>query len=101
MQKPLPLVYEDLCKLAGQRLAREAPGRTLQSFDLVHEALNKLAEEDPAKAELVKLRFCASLTMAEIARVLKVSLATVDRHWIYARTWLIAELKDRVVSANP
>jgi hypothetical protein len=49
---------------------------------------------------LVKLRFFAGLTMPEIARVLKISLATAERHWTYARTWLYAELKDRENSAD-
>jgi DNA-directed RNA polymerase specialized sigma24 family protein len=43
----------------------------------------------------LKLRFFAGLTMPEIAQVLKISLATAERHWTYARTWLYAELKDR------
>jgi DNA-directed RNA polymerase specialized sigma24 family protein len=42
----------------------------------------------------VKLRFFAGLTMPEAADVLGVSLATAERHWTYARTWLYAELKD-------
>jgi RNA polymerase sigma factor (TIGR02999 family) len=171
-EKLLPLVYKELRRLAAQRLAREAPGLSLQSSDLVHEAylrlvgegaqpqwdshahffaaaaeamrrilvenarrkkrrkhgggrlrveleaadflakeppedlealdqaLDKLTEEDPAKAELVKLRFFAGLTMPEIARVMKISLATAERHWTYARTWLFAELKDRGDTAN-
>ena len=171
-EKLLPLVYKELRTLASLRLAREAPGQSLQSSDLVHEAylrlvredaqaqwdsrahffaaaaeamrrilveearrkkrlkhggdrlrvdldavdflakgpsedlealdeaLTKLAAEDPDKAELVKLRFFAGLTMTEIARVLKISLATAERHWTYARTWLYAELKDRDDAAN-
>jgi RNA polymerase sigma factor (TIGR02999 family) len=73
-----------------------------QSEDLeaLDEALTKLAAEDSAKAELVKLRFFAGLTMPEIAQVLKISLATAERHWTYARTWLFAELKDREDTAN-
>jgi RNA polymerase sigma factor (TIGR02999 family) len=170
--KLLPLVYKELRRLAAQRLAREDPGQSLLSSDLVHEAylrlvgegdqkqwdnrahffaaaaeamrrilvenarrkkrlkhgggrlrvdfeaarfleqdasedleaiddaLDKLAAEDPAKADLVKLRFFAGLTMPEIAQVLKISLATAERHWTYARTWLYAELKDRDDSAN-
>ena len=39
--------------------------------------------------------------MPEIARVLEISLATAERHWTYARTWLDAELKDRANSENP
>jgi RNA polymerase sigma factor (TIGR02999 family) len=171
-EKLLPLVYDELRKLASQRLAGEDPGQSLQSSDLVHEAylrlvgegdqkqwdgrrhffaaaaeamrrilvenarrkkrlkhgggrlrvdleaasflekdasedleaideaLDMLAAEDPDKAELVKLRFFAGLTMPEIAQVLKISLATAERHWTYARTWLYAELKDRDDSAN-
>ena len=171
-EKLLPLVYDELRRLATQRLAGEDPGQSLQSSDLVHEAylrlvgegdlkqwdsrahffaaaaeamrrilvekarrrkrlkhgggrlrvelkgadflvkepsediealdeaVTKLAAEDPAKAELVKLRFFAGLTMPEIAQVLKISLATAERHWTYARTWLYAELKDWDDSAN-
>jgi RNA polymerase sigma factor (TIGR02999 family) len=165
-EKLLPLVYEELRRLATQRVAGEAPGQSLQSSDLVHEAylrlvgegdqkqwdsrahffsaaaeamrrilaeaarrkkrvkrgggrfrvdleavgflakrqsvdlealdeaLTKLAAEYPAKAELVKLRFFVGLTMPESAHVLRISLATAERHWTYARTWLYAELKD-------
>ena len=78
-------------------LAKE-PSEDLEALD---EALNKLAAEDTLKAELVKLRFFAGLTMPEIARVLKISLATAERHWTYARTWLFAELKDRGGTADP
>ena len=171
-EKLLPLVYDELRRLASQRLTGETPGQSLLSSDLVHEAylrlvgegvqkqwdgrahffsaaaeamrrilvekarrkkrvkhagarlrvdletvdflakepsedlealdeaLTKLAAEDPAKSELVKLRFFAGLTMPEIAQVLKISLATAERHWTYARTWLFAELKDRDDSAK-
>jgi RNA polymerase sigma factor (TIGR02999 family) len=45
----LPLVYDELRKLAAQRLARQAPGQTLQPTDLVHEAYLRLvgADEEP------------------------------------------------------
>jgi ECF sigma factor len=39
--------------------------------------------------------------MPEIAGVMKISLATAERHWTYARTWLFAELKDRGDTADP
>jgi RNA polymerase sigma factor (TIGR02999 family) len=39
----LPLVYDELRKLAAARMAREAPGQTLQATALVHEAWLKLA----------------------------------------------------------
>ena len=163
----LPLVYEELRRLAAQRLAAEAPGQTLQPTALVHEAylrltgsdgdeqswanrghffaaaaeamrrlivenarrkgrqkhggdwqrisldavesldqspsedlvaldeaLVRLTAQDPIKAEVVKLRFFAGFTMPEIARALNLSLATVERHWTFSRTWLYAELTD-------
>jgi RNA polymerase sigma factor (TIGR02999 family) len=159
----LPLVYEELRKLAAHRLAQEKPGQTLQPTALVHEAylrlvgkadrhwdgrghffaaaaeamrrilienarrkagpkhggrrqyvdadldalpapsqpvdllalndaLTRLASESPARAELVKLRFFGGLSMSEAAAVLRISLATAERHWTYARAWLFAEL---------
>jgi RNA polymerase sigma factor (TIGR02999 family) len=156
----LPLVYDELRRLAAQRLALETPGQTLQPTALVHEAylrlvgaepaqpwnsrghffaaaaeamrrilvenarrkarlkrggkaerrdlaeldlavdapgddlvaldeaLDKLAEQHPEKAELVKLRYFAGLTMAEAAQALGISVSTADRHWAYARAWL-------------
>jgi len=162
----LPLVYEELRKLAAQRMAQEAVGQTLSATALVHEAylrlvgpnenlvggwdsrghffaaaaeamrrilidrarakgavkrggnfrrlrldqdpmagddlsaelldldsaLMKLAAEDSTKAELVKLRFYAGLTLEEAAQMLDISPATADRHWAYARAWLYNEL---------
>jgi RNA polymerase sigma factor (TIGR02999 family) len=169
----LPLVYQELRRLAAAKLAREQPGQTLQATALVHEAylrlvdhgearpwksrhhffaaaaeamrrilvdsarrkrrprhgggrqrvdwdvgaapapaptvdllalddaLTRLGHEDPARAELVKLRFFAGLTMAEAAQVLGISLATAERRWVYARTWLYAELSDGEESRIP
>jgi RNA polymerase sigma factor (TIGR02999 family) len=66
------------------------------SLDLValDEALTKLAQVEPAKAELVKLRSFAGLTMPEAAAVLNISLATAERYWTFAKSWLYAELAD-------
>ncbi|MCK6484080.1 MAG: sigma-70 family RNA polymerase sigma factor [Phycisphaerae bacterium] len=165
----LPLVYDELRKLAAQRMKEEAAGHTLQATALVHEAylrlvgsrdkqgkswdsrghffaaaaeamrrilidrarakgaqkrsgnparlrlgqdplksveqsaelldldaaLQKLAGEDPVKAELVKLRFFAGLTLEEAGRILGISPATADRHWSYARAWLYHEMSRR------
>jgi RNA polymerase sigma factor (TIGR02999 family) len=159
----LPLVYDELHRLAAQRLAHEAPGQTLQPTALVHEAylrlvgdgeprhwddrrhffaaaaeamrrilvenarrkhagkrgggqrrvpleefhrisespqdlldlddaLTRFAAEEPAKAQLVQLRFFAGLSTPEAAAALGVSLATAERWWAYARTWLFSEL---------
>jgi DNA-directed RNA polymerase specialized sigma24 family protein len=56
--------------------------------------LTRLTAHDPAKAEVVNLRFFAGLTMPEIAQSLDLSLATAERYWTYARLWLYAELTD-------
>jgi RNA polymerase sigma factor (TIGR02999 family) len=69
----------------------EAPSEDLEALD---EALTRLTTHDPVKAEVVKLRFFAGLTMPEVARTLSLSLATAERYWTYARLWLYAELTD-------
>jgi RNA polymerase sigma factor (TIGR02999 family) len=56
-------------------------------------ALDKLAEADPRKAELVKLRYFAGLTNEQAARALGISPSTADNDWAYARTWLRFELR--------
>ncbi len=45
----LPLVYDELRKLAAQRMAQEAPGQTLQATALVHEAYLRLVDVDQAQ----------------------------------------------------
>ncbi len=163
----LPLVYDELRKLAAQKMSHENPGQTLQATALVHEAwlrlggdqqptwqnrahffaaaaeamrrilidnarrksalrhggqaervnldldslglaggmdddqllavheaLDHLAAHDAVKAELVKLRFFAGLTIEEAAHVLKLSEPTAKRHWAYARAWLYREINN-------
>jgi RNA polymerase sigma factor (TIGR02999 family) len=160
----LPLVYEELRRLAAQKMAHEAAGQTLQPTALVHEAwlrlagsqdqqwnsrghffaaaaeamrrilidnarrknrprhgqglarmdldrvdvatlsddgtlirvddaLQKLAQEDPVKAELVKLRFFIGLSIAQAGQALGLSESTAKRYWAYARAWLYEELR--------
>jgi RNA polymerase sigma factor (TIGR02999 family) len=161
----LPLVYDELRKLAAQKLAQEKPGQTLEATALVHEAylrlvdtdkelhwnsrghffaaaaeamrrllvenarrkgrqkrggdwrridvqvpvpatagpdtdllavneaLEQLAANHPEKAELVKLRYFAGMTLVEAAAVLGISTATADRNWRYARAWLARRLR--------
>jgi RNA polymerase sigma factor (TIGR02999 family) len=59
----------------------------------VHEALDKFAAQDKEKAELVKLRYFAGLTIEEAAQVLGISEPTAKRWWTYARAWLYNEIK--------
>lgn len=58
----------------------------------VGEALDKLEAEDPELAQLVKLRFFGGFSMPEVAAALGRSLRSVEREWLYARSWLHREL---------
>ena len=59
------------------------------------DALRQLSEEDPQKAELVKLRYFAGLSEQESADALGVSRATASRHWMFARAWLIQRMQSQ------
>src|SRR5436190_106447 len=156
----LPMIYQELRRLAANMLAQELPGQTLEATALVHEAyvrlvdseeeqewnhrghffaaaaeamrrilvekarrkqrvkhggehqrveldddrlvclvpsdqiialdeaLQRFAQEEPVKAQLVKLRFFAGLSSEEAAEALGISRATASRYWTYARAWL-------------
>ena len=71
--------------LASLDPAIPAPDEELLAVD---EALAQLQELDAPKAELVKLRYFAGLTVAEAAEALGIAPSTADRHWTYARAWL-------------
>lgn len=160
----LPLVYQELRRLAASRLRHESPGHSLQATALVHEAylrlvdtesqqtwecrghffsaaaeamrrilvesarrkrrlkrggdlkqqefhedaiaapeleedileldaaLELLQQKDPRKAELVRLRYFAGLTVPEAASALGISVPTADRDWAYARAWLFRQI---------
>ena len=161
----LPLVYEELRRLATSKMANEAAGHTLQPTALVHEAwlrltgndpnthfanrahffaaaadamrrilvdrarrksagkrgggwerinldnveiagdadddtlllvnesLDRLAQEAPQAAEVVKLRFFAGLTLEEAGQLLGFTERTAKRHWAFARAWLYDAMK--------
>lgn len=77
--------------VADCQIAAEPP-QDDETLLAVHRALDKLAESEPEKAELVKLRFFAGLTLAEAAASLGVSEPTAKRWWSYARAWLYREV---------
>ena len=60
----------------------------------VHEALDKLATQDPQKAELVKLRYFAGLSHQEAADSLGIGRRAADRLWALARAWLFQRLQE-------
>jgi RNA polymerase sigma factor (TIGR02999 family) len=67
----------------------------------LHEALDRLAEHDSQKAQLVELRFFAGLTLEQAADCLGVSLSTADRGWRYARAWLYSRMADESSKPGP
>jgi RNA polymerase sigma factor (TIGR02999 family) len=165
LDQMLPLVYEELHRLAAHYLSRERPDHTLQPTALVHEAylrlinqrhvdwrnraqflgvaagamrrilvnhardraaakrggnrervsislieapsggpdvelialeeaLEQLAALDARKARVVELRFFGGLTTDEVAEVLEISRATVEREWSFARAWLFQAIDE-------
>jgi RNA polymerase sigma factor (sigma-70 family) len=70
-------------------IAAPEPSLDLLALDAALERFERL---DPSKAELVKLRYFAGLTIRQAAAALGISATTADRHWAYARAWLHAEL---------
>ena len=70
-------------------MAIEGPSEDIVALD---EALSKLASTHRTKAELVKLRYFAGLTLDQAAGILGISPTTAKRHWTYARAWLYREI---------
>jgi RNA polymerase sigma factor (TIGR02999 family) len=65
---------------------------------LVNEAMEKLAREEPAAAEIVRLRFFAGLTLEECGQLLGFTERTAKRHWAFARAWLYDAIKTALES---
>lgn len=59
----------------------------------INDAVERLSQEHPRLAELVKLRCFVGLDVQEAALALDISRATATRWWLYARTWLYQELR--------
>ncbi len=66
----------------------------------VDEALQRLAAEDAASAELVKLRFFAGLSLTDSAQAMGISRRVADRLWAFARAWLFDALREDDPSKN-
>ena len=63
----------------------EAPSVELIAL---HNALEALAEIDARKSRVVELKFFGGLTIAEIAELMELSPATIEREWSFSRAWL-------------
>jgi len=72
-------------------VSTDGPSDDLLALD---EALNKLAQTDPLKADLIKLRHFVGLTLEQAADALGLPPRTAKRHWAYARAWLFREMTD-------
>jgi RNA polymerase sigma factor (TIGR02999 family) len=76
--------------VADVEIAAPAKDDELLAMD---EALEKFAAVDKPKAELVKLRYFAGLTIEETAQILGISTPTAKRWWTYARAWLFDQMQ--------
>jgi RNA polymerase sigma factor (TIGR02999 family) len=76
-------------------LVESPSGRPDVELIELDDTLARLARLDDRKAQVVELRFFGGLTVAEVAEVLGVSVATVEREWSFARAWLYDELGGR------
>ena len=75
----------------------------LSDFALLHQTnpdeilalddlIDDLAKDEPAAAELVKLKIFADFSVEEAGKLLGMSRRTAYRHWTYARAWLLGEM---------
>jgi RNA polymerase sigma factor (TIGR02999 family) len=70
------------------RLLEAPTGRPEVDLIALETALEKLAAVDERKSRVVELKFFGGLTGEEIAEVMEISPATVEREWAFARAWL-------------
>jgi RNA polymerase sigma factor (TIGR02999 family) len=77
-------------------LAREAPEQLIR----LHDALTKLATIDERKASVVEHRHFGGFTLEEVAEILGVAPATVEREWRLARAWLRREIDGDAPESN-
>ena len=78
------LALEDVCVMTPEKSAE------LIALD---EALDRLAEFDKLKSQIVEMRYFGGLTIEETAEVLGIAPVTVSVHWRLAKAWLGKEIK--------
>ena len=69
-------------------------GEAADDLLALNEAIEQLERAEPLKAQLVKLRYFAGLSLEETAAALGISPATAKRYWVYARAWLYGKVHD-------
>lgn len=62
-------------------------------FIALNDALQKLADLEPRKAQVVEMRYFGGMSIQEVASALDISVATVSRDWVVAQGWLLCELR--------
>jgi RNA polymerase sigma factor (sigma-70 family) len=72
----------------------QPPGENAVDLLALDDALAKLEQAHPEKAQIVKLRFFAGLSLEETAAAAGISRATAERRWAYARAWLFGQLRN-------
>jgi RNA polymerase sigma factor (TIGR02999 family) len=72
-----------------------ATGRAGMDIVALDDVLNRLANMDPRKCQIIELRFFGGLSIEETAGALNISPATVKREWAFARSWLYKEMTSR------
>lgn len=85
--RPAPRLSLDLPEVAA--LADDQDPETILALD---RAIDRLADQDPRAAEIVRLRFYAGLSVEEVAETLKVARRTILRDWAFARVWLYGKV---------
>ena len=66
----------------------------LDDLQILNEAVEMLAQEDPCGAKLVRLRVFAGLTLGQAADVMGITRRVADRYWDFARAWLAEAVSD-------
>lgn len=80
------------------RIPVDQRGETLLALD---EALTRLSDRDPRKAQIVMYQFFGGMTQKAIANVLDISARTVRREWRKARAWLAREITEEGIEDDP
>lgn len=73
--------------------AEDEPVDPAEHTLLIHEALKRLNDIDPVRANVVLLKYFGGLSNREIAVETGVTERTVERYWAYARAWLYREIR--------